>query len=62
MKIFDRQQEQKLIQLFMMKLNEQYATVRGNVLMMETLPHVSQAYRSFAQEERHKEISNISST
>ncbi|XP_074374803.1 uncharacterized protein LOC141715227 [Apium graveolens] len=43
-----------------MKLNGQYSTVRGNILMMYPLPNVSQAYRLFAKEERHKDVSQIS--
>ncbi|XP_074347654.1 uncharacterized protein LOC141686522 [Apium graveolens] len=34
--------------------------VRANVLMMQPLPNVSAAYNLFAQEERHKEISQVS--
>lgn len=57
-KVFERQQETMLLQ-FMMKLSEQYSTIRGNVLMMSTMPKVTEAYRLFAQEERHKEISQM---
>ncbi|XP_021723133.1 uncharacterized protein LOC110690580 [Chenopodium quinoa] len=57
-KIYQRQQEKMVLQ-FMMKLNDQYATIRGNLLMMQTLPKVTEAFRLFAQEERHKELSNI---
>ncbi|XP_074351886.1 uncharacterized protein LOC141691039 [Apium graveolens] len=32
----------------------------ANILMMHLMPNVSQAYRLFVQEERHKEISNLS--
>ncbi|XP_074346325.1 uncharacterized protein LOC141685098 [Apium graveolens] len=58
-KIQDRQQDQKLLQ-FMMKLNDKFVAVRANILMMHHLPNMSAAYRLFAQEERHKEISQIS--
>lgn len=44
-RIYKRQQEKMLLQ-FMMKLNEQFSTVRGNVLMLEPVPNISQAYRS----------------
>lgn len=37
--------------------NDNFAAVRANILMMQPLPHVSQAYRLFAHDERHKEIS-----
>lgn len=43
-----------------MKLNDQFITVRANILMMNPMPTVSQAYRLFAQKERHKEVSQIS--
>lgn len=45
----------------MMKLSEEFAVVRGNVLMMHPISTISQAYRVFAQEERHKEISHLTS-
>lgn len=54
-----KQQEQRLLQ-FMMKLSDQFAAVRANILMIQPLPNVSQVYRIFAQEERHKEISHLS--
>lgn len=60
-RIQQRQQEQRLLQ-FMMKLNENYATVGGNILMMTPFPNVSQAYRLFAQEERYKEIAQSTTT
>uniref|UniRef100_A0A803KQU1 Uncharacterized protein n=1 Tax=Chenopodium quinoa TaxID=63459 RepID=A0A803KQU1_CHEQI len=44
---------------FLMKLNEHYAVVRGNILMMNPLPNLSQAYRLLIQEERHRELSNL---
>lgn len=43
----------------MMKLSDQFSAVRANVLMMQPLPNISQAYRLFAQEERHKEMAAI---
>lgn len=43
----------------MMKLNDQFVVVRENILIMYPIPNVSQDYRLFAQEERHKEISNL---
>lgn len=41
-----------------MKLNDQFLTVRGHILMMQPLPSVSQAFRLIFQEENHKEFSN----
>lgn len=58
-KILTRDQEQKLIH-FMMKLNDSFSTIRGNILMTKPLPKVAQAYRIFAQEERHKEVVQLS--
>ncbi|XP_074323689.1 uncharacterized protein LOC141660599 [Apium graveolens] len=57
-RIHDRQQDQKLLQ-FMIKLNDSFTAVRANILMMHPLPNMSAAYRLFAQEERHKEISHL---
>uniref|UniRef100_A0A803KXL5 Retrotransposon Copia-like N-terminal domain-containing protein n=1 Tax=Chenopodium quinoa TaxID=63459 RepID=A0A803KXL5_CHEQI len=42
-KIFQRQQEKMVLQ-FMMKLNDQFATIRGNILMMQALPKVTEAF------------------
>ncbi|XP_057250611.1 uncharacterized protein LOC130591346 [Beta vulgaris subsp. vulgaris] len=47
---------------FMMKLSDQYATIRGNMLMMQKLPKVTEVYRMFAQEEQHKELTVASSS
>ncbi|XP_074324171.1 uncharacterized protein LOC141661088 [Apium graveolens] len=43
-RIVEKQQEQRLIQ-FMMKLNDNFSVARGNVLMMEPIPAISQAFR-----------------
>lgn len=51
------QQDQRVLQ-FLMKLNDNFSTVRGNILMMTPLLNVTQAYRLVAQEENHKEISH----
>ena len=58
-KILTREQDLRLTQ-FMMKLNDIFSTVRGNILMTQPLPKVSQAYRIFAQEERHRELTQQS--
>uniref|UniRef100_A0A803LI92 Retrotransposon Copia-like N-terminal domain-containing protein n=1 Tax=Chenopodium quinoa TaxID=63459 RepID=A0A803LI92_CHEQI len=44
---------------FLMKLNEHYTSVRCNILMLNPLPNLSQAYRLLIQEERHKELSTM---
>ncbi|XP_048494725.1 uncharacterized protein LOC125494896 [Beta vulgaris subsp. vulgaris] len=46
-KIHIREQEHKLIQ-FMMKLNDTFSTIRGNLLMTQPLSKLSQAYRIFS--------------
>lgn len=58
-KFMKKLQEQRLLQ-FLLKLNDKYSAVRGHIMMMNPLPTVSQAYRLVAQEENHKEISQIS--
>lgn len=51
---------QQLMQ-FLMGLNDIYMNARGNVLMMNPLPSVNQAYSITMQEERQREISNVAS-
>lgn len=48
-------EEQKLMQ-FLMGLNEQYTSIRGNILMMKPLPSVDQAYSIMMQEEKQREV------
>ncbi|XP_074343831.1 uncharacterized protein LOC141683044 [Apium graveolens] len=55
-KIHQMQQTQRVLQ-FLMKLNDHFSAVRANILMMNPLPSLTQAYRIVAQEETHKEIS-----
>lgn len=50
-----REQDQRLIQ-FLMGLNEDYQSVRGNVLMMKPLPTVGKTYSLLLQEEKQREI------
>lgn len=59
-KFLQKQQEQRLLQ-FLLKLNDKFSAVRGHIMLMVPLPTVSQAYRLIAQEESHKDISQISS-
>ena len=54
-KIFKQQQDLRLMQ-FLMKLNDEFGAVRGNILMMNPLPNLTQAYRLLMQEERHKAL------
>lgn len=46
--------EQQVMQ-FLMGLNDDYKHVRGNILMMQPLPTLSQAYRLILQEEKQRE-------
>lgn len=41
----------------MRKLDDKFATVRGNILMQQPLPNLSNAFRVFSQEERYEELS-----
>ncbi|XP_074356427.1 uncharacterized protein LOC141696140 [Apium graveolens] len=54
------QQEQRVLQ-FLMKLNDNFSVVRGNILMMTPMLNVTQAYRLVVPEENHKEVSNQTS-
>ncbi|XP_074352828.1 uncharacterized protein LOC141691979 [Apium graveolens] len=53
------QHDQRLLQ-FMMKLTDRFATIRGNILMQQPLPSLSNAFRLFSQEEIHHELSTLS--
>ncbi|XP_074322741.1 uncharacterized protein LOC141703761 [Apium graveolens] len=59
-RVYQMQQDQRMIQ-FIMKLNEEFASVRGNILMQYPMPNIANAYRLFAQEEIHKELSSVTS-
>ncbi|XP_035830652.1 uncharacterized protein LOC118479895 [Helianthus annuus] len=50
-----REEEQRLIQ-FLMGLNSTYDAIRGNILMMQPLPSISQAYALLIHDEKQKEI------
>lgn len=60
-KVLQMQQDQRLLQ-FMMKLNEKFSTVRGNILMQQPLPSLSNEFIVFCQEERHQELSQATIT
>lgn len=59
-KFLKTQQDQRIM-IFLMKLSNNYANVRSNILMMENMPNLSQAYRMLLQEQSHREISHLSS-
>jgi len=53
-------QDQKLIQ-FLMGLNESYTQVRGNILMVNPTPTLSQVYSLLVQEERQRQVKTSAS-
>lgn len=59
-KIHQKQQSRRLIQ-FMMTLTDKYHIIRGNILMQQTLPTITHAFRLFSQEEKHQDIANLTS-
>lgn len=54
-RVHQMQQDHRLLQ-FMMKLSDKFSAIRGNVLMQQPLPTLSNAFRLFSQEERHQQI------
>lgn len=50
-----QQDRQKLMQ-FLMGLNESYSAARGQILLMNPLPSVRQAYASICQEEKQRQL------
>ncbi|XP_073029634.1 uncharacterized protein [Primulina eburnea] len=51
-------QQQKLLQ-FLMGLNDSYAQIRSQILMMSPLPSVGQAFSIISQEESHRSLSVV---
>ena len=49
------EQDRRLIQ-FLMGLNEVYTIIRGNMLMMNPLPSMGQAFALLVQEEKQREF------
>ncbi|XP_074328424.1 uncharacterized protein LOC141666334 [Apium graveolens] len=54
-KLVKSQEDRRLVE-FLMKLNEGFEIIRGNILLMSPLPSISQAYRLLLQEESHKRL------
>lgn len=54
-KLVKSQEDGRLIE-FLMKLNEGYEIVRGNILIMSLLPSISHVYRLLMQEENLKRL------
>lgn len=60
-KVLKLQQDQRLMS-FLMKVDEQYAPIKTNILMLPELPNVSTAYRMLQQEQKHKELSKLNAS
>lgn len=54
-KLVKSQDDRRLIE-FLMKLNDGYEVLRGNILLMSHLPVISHVYRLLIQEENHKKL------
>jgi len=54
-KLLKREEKQKLVQ-FLMGLNDSYNAIRGNILMMNPLPTISQIYSMLIQEEKQRQV------
>ncbi|XP_049371533.1 uncharacterized protein LOC125836406 [Solanum verrucosum] len=54
-KLVKAEQDRSLIH-FLMGLNKMYTAVRGNILMMNTLPSMAQAFAILSQEEKQGEV------
>ncbi|XP_040373173.1 uncharacterized protein LOC121052379 [Rosa chinensis] len=54
----DQNDRTKLMQ-FLMGLNESYSGTRGQILLMNPLPSVRQAYASVVQEEKQRELGSV---
>ncbi|WJZ84138.1 hypothetical protein VitviT2T_003758 [Vitis vinifera] len=51
---YGAQQDQQKLMQFLMGLNESYSAIRGQILLMNPLPSVHQAYSSVSQEEKQR--------
>ncbi|KAK9715361.1 hypothetical protein RND81_06G159800 [Saponaria officinalis] len=51
-------EDQKIVQ-FLMGLNDSYTIIRGTILMQNPLPKLSTVYNNLVQEERQREIHNV---
>ena len=56
-----QQDQQKLMQFFM-GLNESYSSIRRQILLMNPLPSVRQAYSSVSQEEKQRLLTSTNAT
>ena len=53
-----QQQDQQKLMQFLMGLNDSYSVVRGQILLMNPLPSVRQAYSSISQKEKQRILSS----
>ncbi|KAK9669742.1 hypothetical protein RND81_13G151400 [Saponaria officinalis] len=51
-------EDQKIVQ-FLMGLNDSYTAIRGTILMQNPLPKISTVYNNLVQEERQRDIHNV---
>lgn len=51
---YGAQQDQQKLMQFLMGLNESYSAIRGQILLMNPLPSIRQAYSSVSQEEKQR--------
>ena len=56
MKILNTSHEKAYVMRFLMGLNENYETLRSQILMLEPFPSMSKVYSLILQEESHKHI------
>jgi hypothetical protein len=56
--IHGAQQDQQKLMQFLMGLNDTYSAIRGQILLMNPLPSVRQAYSSVSQEEKQRLLSS----
>ncbi|KAL5540630.1 hypothetical protein UlMin_043205 [Ulmus minor] len=56
LRVWSDHQHKEYVLHFLMGLNESYAQIRGQILMMEPLPTINKVFSLVIQEERHRNI------
>jgi hypothetical protein len=51
--------EQRCVMQFLMGLNESFATVRGQILLMDPMPPINKVFSLVRQEERQRSIGSL---
>jgi hypothetical protein len=59
---YGAQQDQQKLMQFLMGLNEFYSAIRGQILLMNPLPSIRQAYSSVSQEEKQRLLATRTTT